>query len=46
MSGLEALAEKGVQTAVVTPWRAKVGEVAHEGFADLKRYVRVIGLAD
>jgi probable F420-dependent oxidoreductase len=41
---LEALAEKGVQTAVVTPWRAKVGEVGREGFADLERYAKEIGL--
>jgi probable F420-dependent oxidoreductase len=41
---LEVMAGKGVQTAVVTPWFAKVGEVGREGLADIERYARDVGL--
>lgn len=45
LAEMEAMAEKGVQSAVVTPWPGrKVGEVGRDGFAELERYAREIGL--
>ena len=42
---LDAMAAKGVQRAVVTPWPdTQVGAVGREGFATLERYARSIGL--
>jgi probable F420-dependent oxidoreductase len=42
---LEAMVEKGVRSAVVTPWPGrKVGEVGREGIAALESYARSIGL--
>jgi probable F420-dependent oxidoreductase len=41
---LKAMADAGVQRAVVTPWLNKVGEAGREGFAVLERYAKEIGL--
>ncbi|MCK9542333.1 MAG: TIGR03619 family F420-dependent LLM class oxidoreductase [Novosphingobium sp.] len=42
---LEVMASKGAHQAVVTPWPGKrVGEVGRDGFDDLERYAREIGL--
>jgi|KBSSwiStaDraftv2_1062776.scaffolds.fasta_scaffold08158_3 probable F420-dependent oxidoreductase len=42
---LQAMAEAGADQAVVTPWAdKKAGEVGREGFADLERYAKEVGL--
>ena len=42
---LEALAEKGVDRVVVTPWPGRrVGEVGREGLDDIERYAAEVGL--
>jgi probable F420-dependent oxidoreductase len=42
---LEAMAAQGADQAVVTPWaNSKVGSIGREGFAEMERYAKAIGL--